>query len=368
MKRFCSFLVILIILQLSLFSQTKFFLHQVDVSDFPLVKVYISVLDDAGTSIKGLDKNNFVLTDSGIPIRKFESSSIFPNREWIAVVLALDKSGSMEGRPLDDAKKGACVFIEKAGLLDQIALLLFDEEVYWITDFTGDKELLLKKIEAVMPQKNTALHDALFQSLEKLTGIQAPRKAVVILTDGKDTESEKSQTECLKKIQDTKIPVYIIGLGENINRDFIELAAEESHGNSYFAVTSSDLQNIYASIAAQLENQYIISYTFEDKKRPGIHALEIEMNYGGEKLKDKILYSLDTYALAGVSGEQEGKVNGIGILAAAAIGGIIGLIAFLLIGRQIFMGIGISRGWKVAFVFLGILFFMIMGGLIYYFF
>lgn len=367
MKSVRIFALLFFLISAFLLSQPKIFLHQVDVSDFPKVKVYISVLDQSGNSIKGLDEKNFSLNDSGFRITNFACSSIFPNREWIALVIALDRSGSMKGRPFADAKKGARVLIQKVGLLDKIAILFFDEVIQWKTDFIRDKELLKEKLETGISSKNTALYDAIFQSVDKLESIHAPRKAVVILSDGKDTESSKSRTECIGKVREGNIPVHIIGLGEQINRDFIENIAEESHGNYHFAVSSSELQNIYASIAEQLENQYILSYVYEADKKPGIHNLEVEMNYMGEHIRDKILYSLDTYAYEGTQYRVIKPLNKMGLYIAALAGGILGVIVFLILNKLLFEATGTSRRLRTVFVVLGAVLFMTLGVFIYYF-
>jgi len=176
---------ILFLLPFSAYPQPRAIIHQVDISRFPVMRAYVSVLDSQGETIKGLDRTFFSLNEDGVEIDGIQCSSIFPNQEWLAVVIAIDKSGSMKGTPIEEAKNGARKFIQKAGLQDRISLMFFDDEIFWKTNFTREKELLQKEIESVIPQNNTSLYDALTQSLDRLKNIDSPRKAAVILTDGK---------------------------------------------------------------------------------------------------------------------------------------------------------------------------------------
>ena len=362
-KSFIGCLSIIIFTSIFVYSESRVVIHQVDVSNFPSLKAYISIIDDNGESIKGLDKSNFSLVEDGIRITGFECTSIFQKREWLSIILAIDKSGSMKGEPLNEAKKGARAFLKKVGLSDRVSLVFFDKEISKQTDFIQDKDLLENEIDLVVPKGNTALYDTLIKSLERLISLESPRKSIVILTDGKDTESKANLNECMSKIINSKVPIYIIGLGAGINKEVIIEIAEQSQGNYYFASSPTELQKIYSSIAAQLENQYIIKYLFHGNDEIETHTLLVNATIGNEILRDKIFYSLITSSTAAVK-VQSKDVFIFSVLIPSIIGGIIGLVIFMLLSHLLFRGISESLGLKRSFIILGVILFMILAVLI----
>jgi VWFA-related protein len=367
MKKILLVFTLLFLCPLLVFPQPKLIIHQVDYSNFPLLKAYVSVLDDAGESIKGLDKAYFSLIEDEHWINTFQCSSIFPKKEWLSLVLAIDKSGSMKGKPLREAKKGAKLFIQKASLLDRIALVTFDEEVFWKIDFTDDKDLLEKEIDSLIAKRDTALYDTLVQSVAKLNKIVSPRKAVVILTDGKDTESRTGIDECLNQIRKAEIPIYIIGLGKEVNKAIVRRIARQSRGNYFFVLTSSELQKIYSTIASQLENQYIITYQFNGDEKIAIHSLNMEVSINNQSAKDKILYSFFTDSMS----EEKSQKSRISwfkdIVLPSLIGCAIGVVVFFILAQLLFKRISKRLILRSSFIILGALLFAILAILIVYF-
>jgi VWFA-related protein len=367
MKKTVLGFIFLILCPLLVFSQPKLIIHQVDYSNFPLLKAYVSVLDDAGESIKGLDKAYFSLIEDGHRINTFRCSSIFPKKEWLSLVLAIDKSGSMKGEPLREAKKGAKLFIQKASLLDRIALVIFDKEVFWKIDFTDDKDLLEKEIDSLIAKRDTALYDTLVQSVVKLKRIDSPRKAVVILTDGKDTERKPSIDECLNQLKEAEIPIYIIGLGKEVNKAIVRRIAEQSRGNYFFALTSSELQRIYSTIASQLENQYIITYQFNGDEKIATHSLNMEVSINNQSARDKILYSFFTDSMSEEKSQKSSILWFKDIVLPGLIGCAIGVIVFFILAQLLFKEISNRLILKSSFIILGALLFAILATLIVHF-
>jgi len=324
---FVGVILFLVVVRVDLIA-AKLIIHQIDISNFPQLKVYVSVLDDKGRCILGLSQENFNILEDNKVVGDFKCSSIFPQREWLAIVLAIDVSGSMKGKPLKEAKIGAIEFLNRIGLQDKVALVVFNEKVKWLADFSGERDIRLiqDKIEELRSGGNTALYDAISESIVGLEKIVAPRKAIIVLTDGVDTRSSTRFKNLLEFLKNKKIPIFTIGLGDKVDKEALEKIGQVSKGYSFFTLDSTQLRTIYSLIAEQLVNQYILLYTFAGRKDIITHTLSVEARLNGELLKDKLYYSLETY----FPSEKRIEPTSSKLVLIGLLGGILGLVFFSL--------------------------------------
>ena len=113
------------------------------------------------------------------------------------MALMIDTSGSMR-EDLEEVHKAAVSFVKTLSELDQAFVIDFDEKVFLIQDFTSDKNLLEEAINSTTPIGGTALYDALHAAFRKLNKIEG-RKAIILLSDGEDTESFVPYKEILQE-------------------------------------------------------------------------------------------------------------------------------------------------------------------------
>ena len=165
-------------------------IQQVDTSLYPEMKVFLSVLDGEGKPVLGLKKENFQILENNAPVDDFKVGGVFKNMEWLALSLVMDRSGSMAGESMAQAKKAAQEFIGNLGLGDRVALVTFNNSINLASDFIQEKEGFKEIISAISAEKNTALYDAILFALDGIKKQASPRKAMVVLTDGKDTASQ----------------------------------------------------------------------------------------------------------------------------------------------------------------------------------
>ncbi len=173
-----------------------------------LVSVPVIVSDRDGRYVPGLTQKDFAILQNGVvqPIEFFGA-----NDEPLTIALLIDTSHST--RPvLDDIKDAAKSFIKLLGLQDQAMIVSFDHGTHILSPLTGDQEKLRRAVkDAEIPDAiGTTLRDALFQtvftSFEGLTG----RKAIILLTDGRDGGSHVSENELLTRLQETDTMVYTV--------------------------------------------------------------------------------------------------------------------------------------------------------------
>jgi len=290
-----TILILLIFTLVLIFSQTntglKVNIAGFNFAQYPTIRAYVSVTDDNGESILGLKKENFNIVSDGVALANFKLTSIFPDKEWLSIILAIDCSGSMRGNPFDNAKKAAIDFIARSGKNDRIQIMSFHTKIHFHSELIADKEELVDTIKSINIGKDTALYNAVSAAVEKSRSIEAPRKAIIILSDGKNTIWNVSEEESLKSAEKSGIPIYTVGLGKNINREYLELLTSRSGGYSFFTSDPEELIRLYQAIARQLQNQYVIIYDLSDIKFKALHQFEVMVDYNEMKAKQKKLFS-----------------------------------------------------------------------------
>ncbi len=155
------------------------------------------------------------------------------------VVLVFDKSGSMQGRPLAEAQAGAKAFLATLDARDQVTLLFFDRTVYPAygpVEVGHARRELEARIDGISADGGTALYDATLTAeglLEARTRAEVHRiRAVVVMTDGEDTDSEHDLAALIKRLhrEETGPAVFTIGYGDQPNQAALEALAKAGAG------------------------------------------------------------------------------------------------------------------------------------------
>jgi VWFA-related protein len=190
--------------------------------------------------------------------------------EPVTTVLVLDHSGSMNGKASDtdeDSKivalKGAATrFVDLMRHNATTTLLPFSSEVEAPEPFSASKDTLHARIQQLKPQGGTSLYDATYAGIETLQAEQRPgRKAVVVLTDGRDESpgSRCSDRLVIERAREMKVPLYMLGLGrpEEINEAVMKRMAEETGGEYYYAGSQKRLLELFEQLSIRLHDDGI---------------------------------------------------------------------------------------------------------------
>ncbi len=192
-KQLLLLTVILCSISLAGFGQSVSEVHvsQVDKSDFPSITAYIDVLDAQKQPVKTLSQSHFTLTENGASVEVLEF--VGPrDPQPMTAVLVLDRSGSMrKAGKISGLKKAAIAFVRQTKATDKTGIVIFDDQVRILQDFTANKGILVEEIQSLEVGGKTAYYDAVNKALEMLKSIEG-RKAVIALTDGMDNKSLKS--------------------------------------------------------------------------------------------------------------------------------------------------------------------------------
>ena len=213
--------------------------------------------------------------ENGLPVAGLQAVNLGRSKN---VVLALDTSRSMAGRPLAEAAAAAASFVGSKPASDRIALVTFGNKAVQQSGFSSatiDADNALRTL-TVSSQSGTALWDAVQVSARML----APKeggKVVVLLTDGDDVGSASSEAAAISALHKAGAVVYPIAFGSHANTVGLKELASQTGGSFHGAGNAKALQSIYASIAKELRRTWRIAYL--TTSRPG-DMIKLEATVG----------------------------------------------------------------------------------------
>ncbi|PYQ10174.1 MAG: hypothetical protein DMH00_11695 [Acidobacteria bacterium] len=224
------------------------------------VVLFASAQDPDHHFVLDLKKEDFHLEEDDKPQQIVD---FYLEQKPVVLCLLLDSSGSMQGR-MEKVHLAADKFVESLQPDDQALVIDFDEKVFLLQDFTHDSKLLKEAIDSTYAEGGTALYDALYAAFRKLKEHQG-RKAIVILSDGEDTNSKFSFQRVLEAAKTNEVIIYSIGLGVSIldvaTHSVLKQLAEETGGRAFFPGRAEELTGVYDQIAEELRSQYYLTYS-----------------------------------------------------------------------------------------------------------
>ncbi len=246
-----------------------FIIESIDTDVFPIIEVRLSAWDSSGKALKNLSPSNFQIVEN--KGSQFQPASVkIDNAAPLAVALVLDVSGSMQGQALKDAQVAAARFLDRLGKEDQAALIAFSTGVdpdpanlkaakeY---PFTHELKVIYDAVEGLEAEGGTELYNALQKAIAMTAQLPEGHRAVLLLSDGmNDPESVGDPEIPLQMAKELNVPVFVIGLGYNYDKDYLDRLASESGGLVRIAPRSSELAQTFTDIAQLLKTQYVLSY------------------------------------------------------------------------------------------------------------
>ncbi len=265
--------------------------------EHPLVTAHVSVLDDEGCQVSGLERDDFSVKEWPNPISEFEVSE---ERQGVAVALLADVSGSMKYQGLSDTRlqdvqETVEQFVGSLREGDMVAIFTFCKEVNRVQPLTAYQEGMDSKvIQAITIPTGEAgqftfLFDAMYDAIGELTSGEKElgpefarmKKAIFVFSDGKDEGSLHDLFDIKRKLlaEDPKgkISVYAVGVGsekdETYPADFRHLInlADVTKGRfiHYFGESEQEAPAARRELRQPFDHflsqrmQYVIRYSTE---------------------------------------------------------------------------------------------------------
>ncbi|MDM8553630.1 VWA domain-containing protein [Desulfococcaceae bacterium HSG7] len=176
------------------------------------------------------------------------------------IILVIDRSGSMKGSPMDNAKAGAIEFIRSMKPRDQLMLTVFNRNVNVLAELCAIRqcgENVTERLNNVFANGETALYDALAQTYKQLKHFkqQEPgrRYSILLLSDGKDTGSKLKRHDFIDLLpggEDFDAPkIYTIAYGSKADRDLLAEISNRTNARLFIS-SPEEIRKTYKELSA----------------------------------------------------------------------------------------------------------------------
>ena len=236
-------------------------------SDF--MELHVSVVDEKERNVVGLTKENFKITENGVP----QPVTIFKHEDIpVSLGLVIDNSRSIEPRKarLDAA---TLAFVRQSHPEDESFVVHFDFDARVERDFTTQISDLEETLRASKPFGQTAIYDALMLSLDHMEKAKHQKKALLLVTDGLDNVSHTRFAQVLDAVKHSRVAIIVVGLlsaaeGAKAEATLTQIA-EASGGHAYFPDDVEQARVMMEKAAHDLRTQYTIGYVPSDPAHDG---------------------------------------------------------------------------------------------------
>ena len=245
-----------------------------NVTSYPQISVYFKIKDMQGHTVEGLGTKDFRRKE-GIGVDEYLERDVIEGmkvggNEALNVSLAIDKSGSIDEAEMRLIKNATNTFLTKLQYQsgDKAEIIAFDTFVMQLCSFTGDESYLHNGVNSMNPydDRRTACYDAIARAINHVS-YQDGARCAIIFTDGEDNESRSYNPQSVIALaNDKNVPVYIIGVGDDVDRYTLENIATSTGGTYHHINDIEDMGQVYDEIYKEQQDLYVIKYV-SDRNR-----------------------------------------------------------------------------------------------------
>jgi len=175
-----------------------------------LINVAVTVTDGSGRFVPGLQKDDFVVYEDDA---RQEVTHFNAERVPVSLGLVVDTSGSMDGEKWEHAVSAIDRFLlDLLGQDDEVFMYRFSYDATLVQGWTSDRERLSRAMGRIYPRGGTAMYDAVAAAVPLAASGHNRKKAIVIISDGNDTNSVTSVQELKQAIRESEVLVYAVGI------------------------------------------------------------------------------------------------------------------------------------------------------------
>ena len=262
-------------------------LKEIDTNGYPNIDIYLNFKEGSELGLATLEKSNFKIIEDNKEIKDFSIKKVAEISEPIGVALVIDTSGSMKGKPLEDAINAATVFMKEMRNIDKIAVVGFSDNVTIYSSFTSNMQTLENSVAGITAKGETSLFDGIIEGLNQFKNSdEIKHRYLIVLSDGKDTVSSNKASDVISKALDANVTIYSIALkSSEFDPSDIGMISSKTSGELLIASESKDLVNLYKEISRKIRNQYKISYK---SLLPKSEKVEIQLFINESNVTDSI--------------------------------------------------------------------------------
>jgi VWFA-related protein len=290
-------------------------------SGVAVVPITALVSDARNRIVQDLKRDDFQVLEQGQvrPIVDFKAK----NDAAVSVAFLFDTSGSM--RLALNLEKGIWfvqTFLNQmSAQADEASLFTFHKALRQEVPFTSDRERIHQALGHVNPWGLTSLYDAIAESARRLAERQAPRRALVVISDGVDTSSALTAEQVSKLASSIDVPVYVIAVVSPVDQavatgtdgekreggNLADLAAWTG-GELMVFTAPAQAAAVSSQLISTLRQQYFLA--IESSISPGWYALEVKTKRRGLTVRARRGYFADAPTLGVLNLDGEIATHG----------------------------------------------------------
>jgi Ca-activated chloride channel family protein len=232
------------------------------------VNVLFIATDHRGKFVRNLNQADFTILDDHKPpqaIVNFRRETDLP----LELGLLVDTSGSVHSR-FDFEQEAAVSFLQHTlrANFDKAFVMGFSSHSQVTQEFTDNVRLLETGVRSLRNGGGTAMYDAIYRACrEKLSKERSDhpvRRAIIVVSDGEDNQSEVTKAMALEMAQRAEVIIYAISTDDSgliLRGDkAMQQIADATGGRAFFPFKMKDIKNSFAAIVDELLSQYVVSY------------------------------------------------------------------------------------------------------------
>jgi Ca-activated chloride channel family protein len=250
-----------------------------------MVTTAVTVRDRSGKLVSNLTEHDFVVQEDGSAqtMTRFTSE-----RTPLSIAIVIDTSQSLRGEPMQQTRAAARRFIETALQPDdEVALVSFNHAVNVAANWTTDRARVQAGLDALVASGSTAAYDAVFKTLSLLTTRSLQRAAIVVISDGADSASDRTPTQLKQQLAGTDVFLYWIAVDDanarpatRVNPYTIAEIAAQGNGYSDVVRGTGDLDAALARVSDEINHQYMLSYEPATPANGRMHTVRVTVPNG----------------------------------------------------------------------------------------
>ena len=260
-------------------------------STVELIVVTATVRDAEGRLATGLPRDAFEIYEDGaaVPVAQFTQE-----RVPLGLGLLLDVSDSMIGRKIRDAQDAVERFLLKLlAPTDAFFVMAFNHEARLLFGWKDSPDGVHEALDRLKPTGSTAIYDAIAASMPFIHNRPRERAAIVLITDGEDSASEVSLHDLRPALLRTDAFVYAIavdtreahGIANKLNVGALNDITGQSGGRTEVIRSTADLDVATASIAEELNSQYVLAYAAPHPGDGKYHSIRVRVKRDGFRVR-----------------------------------------------------------------------------------
>jgi tight adherence protein B len=231
-------------------------IRDVDVSEFPTVRLTVSTGEAVGSSDREVE-----VVENGLAVDVGEVH-LLGGGDRVDAVLAIDVSNSMRGLPLSTALAAARTFVAGVPASMPLGVVTFSDEPAVLSPLAEDRASVERAVTSIEDSTSagTALFDAVATAVAMFETESNAQHNLILVTDGRNTTGDTDLAGAVEAAEAAGMHVFTIGLAGPATDEATLRTLARSTGGTYAAISPDELGAVYAGLAREFSSQYVVEY------------------------------------------------------------------------------------------------------------